>query len=235
MSDIYKDKWLRQWSISSLGEKECVLNALNLELISNANRIAIETKNEKIHKGITDVISYENALLISEPSEEITRTMRVYDEPTVDGETGETVEHWHMEPRPEWVAWDNAQEIIVNTSNELKALARLRKNEAEEGDLDIINSYWNYPIEVTELPDFPSLTPSQFWGVVYATGNDTIISDYLNELTLTDPMTAGLIRGRIEKSDVYLRYDPVTLAVQQWHGMTDTEFNALWIWAAGIQ
>ena len=249
MSDLYNGKWLRRWSLSSSGQPECVEDAVNVELISLVHRQAIETRNAGIHQAIADEEALFAASLVQEPGEDVTRTMRVYEESTFDEETGEEELHWHMEPRPEWVLWDAAQEVIAGASPEILALRRVRMGKplAEEpvegepvvegpdpfeADLELINETWNTLIEITIKPEMPNLNSAQFWGVVYATGNEVEIAAYIDQVALVDPVAAGLIRGRVERSEAYRRYDPLTLEMQSWRGMSDQEFNALWQWAA---
>lgn len=249
MSDLYNGKWLRRWSLSSTGQPECIEDAVNVELISTEDRQAIEVRNVGIHQAIADEETLFAAYLVPEPGEGVTKTMRVYEESTFDEETGEEELHWHMEPRPEWVAWDAAQEVIAGASPEILALRRVRMGKplAEEpvdgepvvegpdpfeADVDLVNETWNTPIEITIKPEMPDLNSAQFWGVVYATGNEVEIAAYIAQVALVDPVAAGLIRGRVERSGAYRRYDPLTLEMQAWRGMPDQEFNALWQWAA---
>jgi hypothetical protein len=232
MSDLYNGKWLRRWSLNSAGQLECAEDAVNVELISTETRQAIETRNAGLHQAISDEESLRLAYLVPEPGEDVTRTMRVYEESTFDPETGEEELHWHMEPRPEWVAWGAAQELIAGASEEILAVRRIRMGEPDEGDLELVDETWNTPIEVEIWEELPDLNSAQFWGVVYATGNEVEIAAYIDQVALVDPVTAGLIRGRVERSGAYRRYDPLTVEMQSWRGMSDQEFNGLWQWAA---
>ena len=231
MSDLYKNNtMLRQWGINSTGYPECINDAVLIELISQEDKEAIEVKNTAIHEAINNVIALENAYLVQEP--ETTRTYEVEDAPVWNEETQEYDEQSHTEDRPEWTAWDLAQALILEASSEVKALAALRAGSANEEDIELVNTTWNYDIPITIKEYLPDLEPAQFWGVVFATGNNTDIDNYINQVAITDPMIAGLIRGRVIYSKAYRRYDPLTETMRQWNEMTEAEFNALWNWAA---
>lgn len=59
MSDLYNDVMLRRWSIDLVsGRAECFEDAIDVTLISGADRAAIETKNTDIHAAIAAAEAY---------------------------------------------------------------------------------------------------------------------------------------------------------------------------------
>ena len=230
MNDLYNGKWLRRWSLSVSGQAECVEDAVDVGLLSAEDREAIETKNTAIHEAIEKVLSYNAAILVQEPGEDVTRTMRVYEPSTLDPETGEEVLHWHMDPRPEWQAWDDAQVLISEMTPELLALQRIRVGEPLEGDSALVDEIWNYPIEVTVRVALPDLWPADFKSILNLSGYAEPLLAWI--YSIENPVQREFAKSKLLYSAMYSRYDPLVVAAQPAIGISDIELDSLWLWGS---
>lgn len=123
MTDIYGNH-LRRWSLDvATGAIGCFADAVDLRATPADDVAAIEAHNALMHETVAALDAYEAALRVDEPEEPHTQ-------PLLDDD-GEEI---GTEPTPAFDAWTEAQFVIGDTSDAVKALALWRRSEPAADD-----------------------------------------------------------------------------------------------------
>lgn len=197
--------------------------AVDVALISQDDRSAIEAHNAALHAAMAAVGAYEAAQRVPEP--DAPHTQAVLDD---EGEEIGT------EPTPAYAAWTAAQLVITEATAEIKALARIRAGEPEEGDADLVAAEWGEAPEIAvPTPEHVArqqmrdLSPRQIRLVMLMIGlTDADVETQIGLISDEGERTSALIEWRYATS--VRRLHPLVEMLRVQMAFDAGEFDALW-------